>query len=95
LLENGCAVHPNRVKFAAGLRDVTCVRIPREYGMPWSDVTLLVASGMANNDVLNYAMENGCPNPTKIPVRRRARLLANKLDLSLIFILIYVKYIFY
>lgn len=69
LLERGCTMHPVRVKFTAGCTDVACVKLLREYGMPWSDVILLIACGKGNYDVLKYAIENGCPNPLKIPIR--------------------------
>jgi len=46
--------------------------------MHWSDVTLLIAYGKANNDLLTYALENGCPNTMGIPARRSARLMERR-----------------
>lgn len=75
LLQNGCTMHPVRAKFSAGCSDVACVKLLREYGMPWSDDILVIACDRGNFDLLKYAIENGCPNPLRIPVRRSARVM--------------------
>lgn len=77
LLENGCPLsHPTTaMMMAVAQSDVACVALLRQYGMPWSGAMPMFAISFRNYDVLQYIIENGCPNPSKVGVRRSARLM--------------------
>lgn len=73
LLQNGCPALLDIVYPAVGRSDVTCLKILREFGMQWHDAILLAAHVIENYNVMQYVVENGCPNPQNRPVRRSPR----------------------
>lgn len=75
LLENGCTQFSPSMDMAVAHSDVACVTLLRNYGMPWVETIPSIAYSVGNNDLLRYAIENGCPNPCRYGVRRSARIL--------------------
>lgn len=79
LLENGCLdAFPDISDGVTCQTNVECIKLLREFGMPWNNTFLIHAHNSGNYELIKYAVENGCPNPDNRPSRRSARLLERR-----------------
>lgn len=76
LLENGCCMVGDEwetLENAVCKNDPECLELLRSHGMPLTANMYAKAYRVANNELLQYLVDNKCPNPNNVPTRKSPR----------------------